>query len=171
MKYSFKQKYLFPVSLESAIVTYLDCEHYIFLHATCETKYEIISLENNKCISEVHYKSGLLKWKQTSTTEYISPGTLKQYDIKINGFGFSALANFLKVKTTLNYYYNNKTCKLFDIEKNKLVPLNHDDKILISEIKYEIDLPFFLYPLRNILKKKLEKMKINKDIEVLKFIN
>ena len=50
MNFSFKQKYLFPVSLESAVVTYLDCEHYIFLHSTCETKYQIISLENNKCI-------------------------------------------------------------------------------------------------------------------------
>ena len=170
MEYSFKQKYLFPVSLESAIVTYLDCEHYIFLHATCETKYKIINIENNKCISEVYYKSGLFKWKQISTTEYISPGTLKQYDVKIKGFGFSLLANFLDVKTTLKYYYNNKNCKLFDIEKNLLLDLNYNNKILISEILYEIDLPFFLYPLRNILKRNLKKMKINKDIEDLKFI-
>lgn len=170
MNFSFKQKYLFPVSLESAVVTYLDCEHYIFLHSTCETKYQIISLENNKCISEVHYKSGIFKWRQISTTEYISPSTLKQYDVEIKGFGFAILANLFDVKTTLKYYYNNKNCKLLNIESNKFQPLNCEDKVLISEILYEINLPFYMYPFRTLLKQRLKKMKINKDIEDLNFI-
>ena len=170
MKFSFKQKYLFPVSMESAVVTYLDCEHYIFLHATCETKYQIINLENNKCISEVHYKSGIFKWKQISTTEYISPSTLKQYDVKIKGFGYSILANLLNVRTTLKYYYNNRSCRLFNIKNKQFEFLTPDNKTLISEILYEIDLPFYLYPFKFFLKKNLEKMKINKDIEDLDFI-
>ena len=36
MKFEFIQKYTFPVELESAVVTYLDCEHYIYLHKTHE---------------------------------------------------------------------------------------------------------------------------------------
>ncbi len=63
-----------------------------------ETKYNIINLTENKCIAEVHYQSGIFKWKQISTTEYNAPAELKQYDIKIKGFGFAALINFFKVR-------------------------------------------------------------------------
>ena len=36
MKLIFKQTYTFPVSVASAVVAYLDCEHYIHLHQNCE---------------------------------------------------------------------------------------------------------------------------------------
>tara|TARA_B100000131_G_C17929033_1_gene537534 strand:- start:226 stop:822 length:597 start_codon:yes stop_codon:yes gene_type:complete len=156
--------------MASAVVIYLDCEHYTFLHATCETKYKIISVTENKCVSECEYKSGIFKWKQTSTTEYISPATLKQYDIKIKGFGFAILANLFDVKTTLQYYYNDTNCQILDIEKNKIIKISKDDKTLISEIFYEIEMPFFIYPFRKFLKNRLENMKIKKDIEDLDFI-
>ena len=170
MKFKFNQKYTFPVDKASAVVTYLDCEHYIFLHATCETKYKIVNLSENKCTAEILYKSGIFKWHQISTTEYIAPATLKQYDVKIRGFGFAVLANFFDVKTTLKYYYNNKNCEILDIETRKIIKLDPDNNILISDILYEIDLPFFIYPFKTILKNRLEKIKIEKDVEDLDFI-
>ena len=72
----FTQKYTFPVTIESAVVTYLDCEHYIFLHKTHEVSYKILSISNNKCVSEIIYKSGIFKWVQKSTTEYINKNEL-----------------------------------------------------------------------------------------------
>ena len=47
------------MSVASAVVAYLDCEHYIHLHQNCEKKYKIINLTEDKCISEILYKSGL----------------------------------------------------------------------------------------------------------------
>ena len=170
MKYSFVQKYTFPVTIASAVALYLDCEHYIFLHKSSEVKYNIINLTENKCIAEVHYQSGIFKWKQISTTEYNAPAELKQYDIKIKGFGFAALINFFKVRTTLKYYENKEECEILDIEKNENIFLNKNDKIVISEITYDIDMPFFLYPFKKIIKKKLESIKLKKDLEDLYFI-
>ena len=124
MKYSFVQKYTFPVTIASAVALYLDCEHYIFLHDSIETKYNIINLTENKCTAEVLYQFGIFKWKQISTTEYNAPAELKQYDIKIKGFGFAALLNFFKVRTTLKYYENKEECEVLDIEKNENIFLN-----------------------------------------------
>ena len=170
MKFAFSQRYTFPVDMASAIVTYLDCEHYIFLHATCETKYKIVNFSENKCTAECHYKSGIFKWHQIATTEYIAPATLKQYNVKIRGFGFALLANFFDVKTTLKYYYNDKNCEILDIETRKTIKLDTNNNILISDILYEIDLPFFFYPFKKILKNRLKKLKIEKDLEDLDFI-
>jgi hypothetical protein len=170
MNFTFIQKYTYPVSMASAVAIYLDCEHYTFLHATCETKYKITSITEDKCVSVNYYKSGIFKWKQISTTEYISPATLKQYDITIKGYGLAIFANLFNVKTTLRYYYNDSDCEILDIEKSEIKKLHKNDKTLISEILYEIEMPFFIYPFRNFLKNRLENIKIKKDIEDLDFI-
>jgi|TARA_B110000238_G_scaffold34708_1_gene35950 hypothetical protein len=168
MKFEFTQKYTFPVTIESAVVTYLDCEHYIFLHRSHEVSYKIISITNEKCISEIMYKSGIFKWTQTSTTEYINKNEFKQYDIKIRGFGPAFLANFINVETSLKYYKNNKNQFVGDIDNNfKDIYINKDNDTVISEIKYHLDLPFVLYPFKNFLRKKLKKMKEQKDLEDL----
>ena len=170
MNYSFVQKYTFPVTVASAVALYLDCEHYIFLHHSIENKYKILDMYENKYISEMHYQSGIFKWKQISTTEYIAPAELKQYDVKIKGFGFAILANLFNVKTTLKYYENKKDCEVLDIEKNKNIRLDKNNKIVISEINYDIDMPFFIYPFKNVIKRRLEKMKLKKELEDLYFI-
>ena len=171
MKLIFKQTYTFPVSVASAVVAYLDCEHYIHLHQNCEKKYKIINLTEDKCISEILYKSGLFYWKQISTTEYSNVAEIKQYDISIKGFGPSILANFLNVRTILKYYSNDKDQEVEDIKNNfKLVKLNRNNKITLCEIIYDIDIPFYLYPFKNFLKKKLIKMKRTKDLEDLYMI-
>ena len=118
MKFEFIQKYTFPVELESAVVTYLDCEHYIYLHKTHEVAYKIISIDEKKCISEIIYKSGIFKWIQRSTTEYINKSEFSQYDITIRGFGPAFLANFINVKTFLKYYKNDKDQYVGDINNN-----------------------------------------------------
>ena len=168
MRFKFTQKYTFPVTIESAVVTYLDCEHYIFLHKTHEVSYKILSISNNKCVSEIIYKSGIFKWVQKSTTEYINKNEFKQYDIKIRGFGPAFLANFINVETSLKYYKNNKNQFVGDIDNNfKDIYIKLDNDTVISEITYNIDLPFVLWPFKNILKKRLEKMKEQKDLEDL----
>ena len=103
MKFEFIQKYTFPVELESAVVTYLDCEHYIYLHKAHEVAYKIIFIDEQKCISEIVYKSGVFKWTQRSTTEYINKSEFIQYDIKIKGIGPAFLANFIKRDNAWNY--------------------------------------------------------------------
>ena len=113
-------------------------------------KYKIINLTEDKCISEILYKSGLFYWKQISTTEYSNVAEIKQYDISIKGFGPSILANFLNVRTILKYYSNDKDQEVEDIKNNfKLVKLNRNNKITLCEIIYDIDIPFYLYPFKN----------------------
>ena len=168
MKYSFKQTYTFPVNVASAVVAYLDCEHYTFLHNSCEKKYKTISLDENKCVSEILYSSGIFFWRQKSTTEYIGKAKLRQYDISIKGFGPAILANLLNVKTSLEFFENDQDREVEDIENNfKKISLKKENNICLSEITYELDLPFFIYPFRNYLRKKLEIMKRSKDLEDL----
>tara|TARA_B100000768_G_C11284429_1_gene381168 strand:+ start:1067 stop:1711 length:645 start_codon:yes stop_codon:yes gene_type:complete len=173
MYYSFIQKYTFPTTVASAVVTYLDCEHYIFLHRSCEQAYKIISIEGNKCISEIRYKSGIFSWSQISTTEYIAPAQFKQYDVIIRGFGPAILAGYLlkNIRTTLTYYENDKAISITDIDTpKKNIELKKEDRIVISEIKYEMDIPFFLFMFRGYIEKKLKAMKIKKDSEDLYMI-
>ena len=171
MKFQFTQKYTFPVTVESAVVTYLDCEHYIFLHKTHEISYKVISITDEKCISEIKYRSGIFKWTQRSTTEYINKNEFKQYDIKIRGFGPAFLANFINVETSLKYYRNNKNQFVGDIDNNfKDIYITKDNNIVISEIKYNLDLPLILYPFKNFLRKSLKRMKEQKDLEDLYMI-
>ena len=171
MRFKFTQKYTFPVTVESAVVTYLDCEHYIFLHKSHEVSYKILSVNNNKCISEIIYKSGIFKWTQRSTTEYINKNEFRQYGIKIRGFGPAFLANFINVETSLKYYKNDKNQFVGDIDNDfKDIYIEVYNNTVISEITYNIDLPFVLYPFRNILRKRLEKMKQQKDLEDLSMI-
>ena len=168
MKFEFTQKYTFPVTVESAVVTYLDCEHYIYLHRSHEIAYKIISINEEKCISEIIYKSGIFKWAQKTTTEYINKNEFKQYDVKIKGFGPAFLANFIDVKTSLKYYKNNKNQLVGNIDDNfNEIYIKHDNNIVISEIKYSLNLPIFLYPFKNYLRKKLKTMKEKKDLEDL----
>ena len=128
MKYTFKQTYTFPVTVASAVVAYLDCEHYTFLHKSCEKRYKTISLTGNKCISEILYKSGIFSWKQKSTTEYIGLAELKQYDISIYGFGPAIIANFFNVSTSLRYFENNEDRMVEDIEDDfKLKRIDKND--------------------------------------------
>ena len=168
MKFEFTQKYTFPVTVESAVVTYLDCEHYIFLHKSHEVAYKIISINDEKCISEIIYKSGILKWAQKTTTEYINKNEFKQYDVTIKGLGPAFLANFIDVKTSLKYYQNNKDQLVGDIDDDfKEIYIKKDNDIVISEIKYSLNLPIALYPFKNYLRKKLISMKEKKDLEDL----
>ena len=171
MKFEFIQKYTFPVELESAVVTYLDCEHYIYLHKAHEVAYKIIFIDEQKCISEIVYKSGVFKWTQRSTTEYINKSEFIQYDIKIKGIGPAFLANFINVKTFLRYYKNNKNQYVGDIKNNfKDVYIKKNNDIVVSEIKYSLDIPIVLYVFRSYLKKQLIKMKQQKDLEDLYMI-
>ena len=166
MKFSFKQTYTFPVSIASAVAVYLDCEHYIFLHNSCEKKYKTLSADSTKCVSEIYYKSGFFSWIQKSTTEYIGTSELIQYDISIKGIGPAILANFLNVKTRLRYFQNNRDCEVEDINNDfKIIKIKGDNNIVLSEIKYDLDIPFFIYPFRNILKNRLINMKRVKDLE------
>ena len=163
MKFEFTQKYTFPVTVESAVVTYLDCEHYIFLHRSHEIAYKIVSINEEKCISEIIYK-----WAQKTTTEYINKNEFKQYDVKIKGFGPAFLANFIDVKTSLKYYKNNKDQLVGNIDDNfKEIYVKKDNNIVISEIQYSLNLPIALYPFKNYLRKKLKTMKEKKDLEDL----
>ncbi len=171
MKYTFKQTYTFPVTVASAVVAYLDCEHYTFLHKSCEKRYKTISLTGNKCISEILYKSGIFSWKQKSTTEYIGLAELKQYDISIYGFGPAIIANFFNVSTSLRYFENNEDRMVEDIEDDfKLKRIDKNDNTVLSEITYNLDIPFFLWPFKSLIRNKLELMKRSKDLEDLYMI-
>ena len=166
MKFSFKQTYTFPVTVASAVAVYLDCEHYVYLHNSCEKKYKTIKSDSTKCVSEIYYQSGFFSWVQNSTTEYLGLSELRQYNVSIKGIGPAIIANFLNVKTRLRYFHNTRDCLVEDIENNfKQIKIKKDNNVVLSEIKYELDIPFFIYPFKNILKNRLIKMKRHKDLE------
>ena len=113
---------------------------------------KIISIDEKKCISEIIYKSGIFKWIQRSTTEYINKSEFSQYDITIRGFGPAFFLNFINVKNFLKYYKNDKD-QYVDINNNfKEIYIEKKNDVVISEIKYSLDIPIVLYVFRSYLK-------------------
>ena len=147
MRYSFHQIYNLDIDLKTAVVTYLDAEHYMFLHDKYENNYRIVEVTENKLVNRCDYSLFFLKWVQESTMIYNPPGEFVQERVHFYGH-FAFVMNYLfNVKTTLRYTETDQP------------------KQVRSDIRYDIDVPFFIYPFMFLIKPMLKKLKWEKDYE------
>lgn len=148
-EFSFKLCYELDIPFAVAVVTYLDCEHYLYLHKSLSKKAEILSASKNFFEHmEVMEVLGI-KFGQIYKVRYLPPGTFHQFDFRpVGKFGLYSL---IKLETILNYYPTEKGTTL-------------------SELIVNLTLPAWIYPFRNLIKKILKKVKIDKDLEDLEMI-
>ena len=153
MKYSFKLCYELDTTLAIAVATYLDCEHYVYLHKGLTKKIEILEHGDG------YYKCRLLanafgfKIGQSMTAQYVPPATFVQYDVEPYPRWLPSIHHLIGTKTTLRYFETP--------ERNTT----------LSELTIELDLPFWLYPFRQLIRRGIEKVKILKDLEDVAMID
>ena len=135
------------MDLRTAVVTYLDAEHYMYLHSDYEQNYRIVQVSENKVLNRCDYKLLFFNWIQEATTTYNPPAEFIQSDIKFYG-NMAFVMNYLfRVTTTMRYSETD------------------DPEVVRSDIRYDIEVPFFLFPFMFIIKRMLKKLKWEKDLE------
>lgn len=147
MKHIFKVCYELDTPIAIAVAVYLDSEHYIYLHEDLSSSIEIIEKGSDYYKCHQTWKVLGLRIGQSYTCRYLPPATFINMDLKPFPFWLPSVHHFIKTKTTLRYYENPSS------------------KTTLSELTVELDLPFWLYPLRKKIQQVIEKIKILKDLE------
>ena len=80
--HSFTYEYDLDTTVAVAVITYLDVEHYMFLHHKHSPNLEIVHAEKNKYVLRQVWHLGPITIGQEYTAEYLPPATMKNYDVK-----------------------------------------------------------------------------------------
>lgn len=147
MKHRFTLVYELDCPLHIAVVTYLDAEHYIFLHRKHTDLYEVVKREPLKTTIRQAWKLGGVHLGYTSVGEYRPPAEFLNYGIRPNPRWIPSFWHLVDIKTHLIYS-----------------EIPGTDRTL-STLEVEVDLPFFLWPLRHRMQRRIERLKIEKDDE------
>jgi hypothetical protein len=154
MIYKFSLTYELDAPIAIAVAAYLDSEHYIFLHNDYTDKYAVLDHEPHARIITVRqtWKLFGLSMGQVYTCEYVPPAQFKNYDVKPSPWYVPSIHHLISVSTDLRY-----------------LP-NPEKDTTISILDVEVKLPFWLYPLRYLIQKGIEKLKVEKDAEDMEMI-
>lgn len=154
MIHKFSLIYELDAPIAIAVAAYLDSEHYIFLHDDYTDKYEVLDHEPYTRIITVRqtWKLFGLRMGQIYTCEYVPPAQFKNYNIQPSPWYILSIHHLISISTDLKYLPNP--------EKDST----------ISILDVEIKLPFWLYPLRYLIQKGIEKLKVEKDAEDMEMI-
>ncbi len=147
MKYKFQLVYELDCPLHIAVVTYLDAEHYIFLHRKYTDEYVVTKREPLKTTIRQSWKLGGITLGYTSVGEYRPPNQFLNYGIKPDPRWIPSFWHLVDITTHLIY-----------------TEIPGTDRTL-STLNVEVDLPFFLWPLRKRMRQRIERLKIEKDDE------
>lgn len=153
MRHSFDLIYEVDCTVGEAVAAYLDAEHYLFLHANNLRDYEIDSNAENKVEIKQSWALGWFKFGNTCTTEYRPPNEFLNYDLKPFPAWVPSIHHLIKTRTHLKYNPSEKTDRT------------------VSHLRVDIDMPWFLWPLRHFLQKKLTELKVQKDQEDVDMIH
>ena len=152
MKYSFKICYELDCPVALSVAAYLDCEHYLYLHESYTAGIEILEIGDGHYTLNQYWRLFGFTVGQSGINRYVPPATFINEEIKPYPPSRKiSIHNLIKVKTTLNYYETKR-------------------KTSLSELIVDLDIPFFLYLFRGLLRKSIEKLKIMKDLEDLEMI-
>lgn len=149
-------KYQFSVTQEQdgpmAVVVgaFLDCEHYVFLHRKMMDQYEILEQDGLKSRVRQRLKLfGFLRMNQVFTLEYFPPGHFRSYDLVPVPWWIPSIHHF--VHSVVDVYYTPHPTR--------------DTTMMKFEVA--MDIPFWLWPLRGVLRRMMEVMHFVKDQEDL----
>jgi hypothetical protein len=152
VKHKFTLVYDLDMTMGEAVAAYLDAEHYSYLHKEYLPYYEAIRHEGRKITIRQGWHLGALSVAQTCVCEYVPPARFLNYGMKPLPWWFPSIHHIIKVRTDLRYFLNEAGDKT------------------VSHLEVEIDMPFFLWPLRHWLERKLSTLKIKKDREDVEMV-
>lgn len=152
MKYKFSLIYELDTTVACAVATYLDAEHYAFLHNRYSPRYEVLSHEGRMIVSRQTWKHGRWRAGHTYTSEYVPPARFLNYDLRPWPRWVPSIHHVMKTRTDLRYYPNS------------------DRTTTVSHLDVELDLPFWLWPFRRMIERKMCALKREKDDEDMEMI-
>lgn len=152
MKYTFSLVYELDTTVAVAVATYLDAEHYAFLHNKYSPVYEVLEHTDRTILIKQTWRYGRRRVGQIYTTEYEPPARFLNYDLRPSPRWRPSIHHLMKTRTDLRYYAND------------------DDTATVSHLTVELDMPFFLWPLRRFIERKMCALKREKDDEDIAMI-
>jgi hypothetical protein len=146
LKHELEIRYELDMPLAVAVGLYLDCEHYIFLHRALSNR--IAVLETGPSYYKYRQSWNLfgLAFGQTYKCRYVAPSTFVNYDIEPSPRWLPSFHHLIKVRTTLSY---SETAR----------------RTTLSRFTAEIEMPRWLAPLKGLICRTVERLKILKDLE------
>lgn len=147
MKHEFTVVEELDCPLPVAVAAYLDCEHYLYLHKGLTDSLEIIKVDGFKITVRQSWKAFGIKLGHDKTGEYLPPAEFRIYDVVPAPRWIPSVHHLVDIKTRLRYAAaaeRDATAMTFDVE---------------------LDLPFFLWPLRGFLQRLIERMHAQQNAE------
>lgn len=145
MKYSFELIYGLDCTVAEAVAAYLDAEHYMFLHKTRMPHFEALWQDGMKIAIQQTWRKGPIKFGNSCITEYVPPARFLNYDLKPVPVWMPSIHHFVKTRTDICYYPS------------------ADQRWTVSHLKVDLELPWFLWPVRKVIQAYLTRLKIEKD--------
>jgi len=152
MKHRFSLIYELDTTVAFAVAAYLDAEHYAYLHNKYSPRFEVLSEDGYRLEVEQTWRYAGWTIGQIYTAEYQPPARFLQYDIRPSPWWMASIHHVVRTRTDLRYY-----------------PTPDGEKT-ISHLEVELDIPFWLWPLRHVLERQLCSLKREKDQEDIEMI-
>jgi len=146
MKYNFQASYLIDAAQSLVVGAYLDCEHYYYLHDEAIQHCEILDYSPTHIRWNQIWRIFNFKIGHTLTTKYIPPATFVNEKIQAFPIWLPSIHHIIKVESRSDFYY-------------------WDEKTTLSLFTVDIDMPWYVYPFRKILKYLILRFKILIDLE------
>lgn len=152
MKHKFTLIYELDTTVPCAVAAYLDAEHYAFLHSKYSPVYEVLRHDDRTITVRQTWRYGGRRVGQVYTCEYQPPARFLNYDLRPSPPWWPSIHHVMKTRTDLRYYPNEA------------------GTATVSHLDVELDLPFFLWPLRRVIERKMCALKREKDDEDIAMI-
>lgn len=152
MKHSFNLVYELDTTVACAVAAYLDAEHYKFLHSKYAPEWEVLAATDLSIKVRQSWQQGSRRVSQIYTCEYQPPATFLNYDMHSDPWWMPSVHNVMRTRTELRYYPTD------------------DGERTVSDLRIEIDMPAFLWPLRKVIEDRLCTLKRDKDEEDMEMI-
>lgn len=147
MKYSFDVIYEIDCTVGEAVAAYLDAEHYMFLHRKWMPQYRALSQDGFKIEIEQTWSNGFITTGNRCMTEYVPPARFLNYNLKPIPAWLPSIHHLIRTNTDLRYYPS------------------EDGQHTVSHLRIGLDMPWFFWPFRKSIERRLTRLKIEKDQE------
>jgi len=144
--------YRIDCSVAEAVAAYLDCEHYAHLHKKYVGSYRVISQFGFQIDIEQSWGLAGLKFGNRCITEYCPPATFVNKCIRPFPNYLPSIHHLIQTRTELHYY------------------LDENQTSTVSHLKVDLEIPFYLWPIRRLLENSIKRLKIEKDMEDIEMI-
>ena len=152
MKHSFSMFGELDAPPRVTVAAYLDCEHYVFLHRALTDSVEVVHQEGFQVTVRQSWEAFGLKLGHLKDGTFIPPFEFHLENVRPEPYWIPSIHHFVGITTHLTY---------FDLKERDATGFRFD---------VTLDLPFWLYPVRTILQRLIEKMHDQQNFEDMAMI-